>query len=243
VHHVVLDRWSRGSSPMHRRDARAKTLAVLVFLVVLATAHQSLAALSVCYLAILAAVILWARVPLIAVLKRAAVVLPFTIVFAAISLAAGEPGRAAALVAKSYLSALAVLLLVSTTPLPELLRGLERMGVPRFLLTVVQFLYRYLFVISEEAQHMRAAVEAKNGTIRRTLLSRAKFRAAAGALGVLFARSYAHADGIHEAMLARGFQGRFLVLSGRAFAAADAAFLAAALVVIAGVRLGVERWI
>ncbi|MBZ5591747.1 MAG: energy-coupling factor transporter transmembrane protein EcfT [Acidobacteriia bacterium] len=243
MHHVVLDRWSRGGSALHRRDARAKTIAVLVFLIALGTAQRAFLPLSLFYLGILAAAILAAGLPIVAALKRAAVVLPFTAVFAAISLAAGEPMRAAALVGKSYLSALAVLVLVSTTPLPELLGGLERMGVPRYLLMVAQFLYRYLFVISEEAQHMRAALQAKSGTLKRTLWDRAKFGAAGRALGVLFARSYAHAEGIHQAMLARGFQGHFLTLSGRAFGRADAFFVAAALVIVVGARAAVEAWI
>jgi len=242
VHHVVLDRWSRGASALHRRDARAKTLAVLVFLIALATAQRSFLALSACYFVILAAVVVAAGLPLGSALKRASVVLPFTAVFAIISLAAGEPMRAAALIAKSYLSALAVLILVSTTPLPELLRGLERMGVPRYLLMVTQFLYRYLFVISEEAQHMRAAAQAKSGSIR-VLFNRSKFGAAAGALGVLFARSYGHAEGIHQAMLARGFQGTFRTLAARAFNKADAAFVTAALIVLVGARAAVEAWI
>jgi len=242
VHHVVLDRWSRGASALHRRDARAKTLAVLVFLIALATAQRSFLALSACYFVILAAVVVAAGLPLGSALKRASVVLPFTAVFAIISLAAGEPMRAAALIAKSYLSALAVLILVSTTPLPELLRGLERMGVPRYLLMVTQFLYRYLFVISEEAQHMRAAAQAKSGSIR-VLFNRSKFGAAAGALGVLFARSYGHAEGIHQAMLARGFQGTFRTLAARAFNKADAAFVMAALIVLVGARAAVEAWI
>ena len=87
-------------------------------------------------------------------------VFPFSGVFALIS---GSPAIRArrGLLLKSYLSALAVLLLVSTTPLPALLRVLRRYGVPRFLLMVTQFLYRYLFVISEEAQHMRTAAAAR----------------------------------------------------------------------------------
>jgi cobalt/nickel transport system permease protein len=243
VHHVVLDRWSRGESSLHRRDARAKTIAVLVFLIAVATARRSFLPLGACYLGILAAVIVAARLPLMAVLKRAAVVLPFTAVFAAMSLAAGEPARAAALVGKSYLSALAVLILVSSTPLPQLLAGLERMGAPRYLLMVAQFLYRYLFVISEEAQHMRAALQAKSGSLRNRLWNREKFGAPAGVLSVLFARSYAHAESVHQAMLARGFQGRFLTLSGRSFAKADALFVVMALAIIAGARAVVEAWI
>jgi cobalt/nickel transport system permease protein len=242
VHHVVLDRWSRGASAIHRRDARAKTIAVLVFLVALATTHRSFMAVGACYFAILLAAMIAARLPLVAALTRAAVVLPFTLVFAVISLTAGEALAAMTLVGKSYLSALAVLVLLSTTPLPELLHGLEHLGVPRYLLMVVQFLYRYLFVISEEAQHMRAAALVKSGSVGRVLFDRSKFGAAAGALGVLFARSYAHADGIHQAMLARGFQDRFRTLSRHAFRAADAVFLMAAVMLVAGARAAIEVW-
>jgi cobalt/nickel transport system permease protein len=243
VHHVVLDRWSRGASAIHRRDARAKTIAVLVFLVALATTRRNFLAVGLCYFAILLAVMITARLPLLAALARATVVLPFTLVFAVISLAAGEPLAAVTLVGKSYLSALAVLVLLSTTPLPELLHGLEHLGVPRYLLMVVQFLYRYLFVISEEAQRMRAAAQAKSGSVRRVLFDRTKFGAAAGALGVLFARSYAHAEGIHRGMLARGFQDHFRTLSRHAFRGADAIFLTAAVVLLAGTRAAIEALI
>jgi cobalt/nickel transport system permease protein len=230
VHHVVLDRWSRGASAIHQRDARAKTIAVLVFLIALATVHRSFLAVGLCYFVILVAAIIIARLPLLAALTRAAVVLPFTMVFAVISLAAGEPLAAMTLVGKSYLSALAVLVLLSTTPLP------------RYLLMVVQFLYRYLFVISEEAQHMRAAAQAKSGSVGRVLFDQSKFGAAAGALGVLFARSYAHADGIHQAMLSRRFQDHFRTLSRHAFRGADTIFLMAAVVLLAGARAAIEAW-
>src|SRR5436853_583242 len=118
----------------------------------------------------------------------------------------------AAMVLKSYLSALAVLLWVATTPLPALLLSLELLGVPVFLLTVIQFLYRYLFVISGEAQYMRTAAAARGGLT---------FGAAAGALAVLFARSYSRAGQIHRAMLARGFTGRFVPLAPRRFTTTD----------------------
>ena len=55
MHHVVLDRWSRGSSPLHRRDPRAKIVALLVFLVALATAHRALPELAAALFAAAAA--------------------------------------------------------------------------------------------------------------------------------------------------------------------------------------------
>ena len=238
MHHVVLEQWSRGASAMHRRDPRAKCAALLVFLVVLATAHREVLAVGAALLALLVGALLAARVPLSGALARAATVLPFTLLFGAVCWLAGDVERGLAVVLKSYLSAIAVVTLVSTTPLPLLLRGLEMAGVPRFLLMVAQFLSRYLFVISEEAQHMRAAAAAR-GSDRHPL----RFHAAAGRLAVLFARSYERAEGIHHAMLARGFAGRFHTLALPRFAAADAAFLACAALAPVLLRAAVERFV
>ncbi len=241
MHHVVVERWSRGNSAMHRRDPRAKVIALLVFLVALATAHRGLALLGVALLVLLSAVLVRSGLPLPGALLRAAIVLPFAIVFAAVCWLAGDPERGLALMLKSYLSALAVLLTVSTTPLPVLLRGLESMGVPRFLLMVAQFLYRYLFVISEEAQHMVKAAASRGATAGGVTRNSARFRAAAGALAVLFARSYARAEEIHRAMLARGFTGHFRTAGVLRFGPADAAFALAASLAPVLLRLAVER--
>ncbi|MBZ5577873.1 MAG: energy-coupling factor transporter transmembrane protein EcfT [Acidobacteriia bacterium] len=241
MHHVVLDRWSRGNSPVHRRDPRAKILALAVFLIAVATAHRALLLLAPGLLLLLAATLIWARLPLAGVLARAAVVVPFAGVFALISGLAGDPARGLSLMAKSYLSALAVLVVGATTPLPALLRGFEMTGVPRFLLIVGQFLYRYLFVISEEAQHMRKAAAARGAAARDWMARDLRFRAAAGALGVLFARSHARAEDIHRAMLSRGFVGHFQPLEPIRFRRSDAAFAVLASLAPILVRIAVER--
>lgn len=142
-----------------------------------------------------------ARLPVAQALLRAGAVLPFSGMFALLVWLGGDHSRALALVGRSYISASAVLLLVSTTPLPALLRALEWFHVPGLLVTIAQFLYRYLFVLSEQAQHMRLAAACRAGNGARAI----RFQAAAGALSVLFARSYEHANGIHRAMLSRGF--------------------------------------
>src|SRR5207245_2566423 len=110
--------WSRGNSPLHRRDPRAKLIALLVFLVVVATARHHLVELSLALFAVLFAAVVAAGLPLISALARAGVVVPFTTIFALISWMSGDPSRGGELLLKSYLSALAVLVVVSTTPLP-----------------------------------------------------------------------------------------------------------------------------
>ncbi len=233
MHHVVVERWSRGSSPLHARDARAKLGALLAFLIAVATTPPVAQAAFAAYAALLAIAIGISRLPVRAVLRRAALVLPFSTTFAVITWWSGDSARALALAEKSFLSGLAALLLVATTPLTDLLRGLESVGVPRPLILVVQFLYRYLFVISEQAQHMRLAARCRQGLGRGS-----RFHAAAGALGVLFARSWERADGIYRAMLARGFSGRYPPIAPARFDARDAAFLCAAVAAAVAIRLG-----
>jgi cobalt/nickel transport system permease protein len=221
MHHVLMDQWSQGSSALHNRDPRAKILTLLAFLVVLATTPPNAFPTLVIDAAVLLAGILIAGLPLASLLLRAMAVLPFSLTFGLISWLAGDRLRALGLVEKSYLSTVAVLLVVGTTTLPMLLSGLEALGGPRLLVLVAQFLYRYLFVVSEQAQHLRLAAACRQGTVRRR---RSGFRAAAGSLAVLFARSYYRAEGIHRAMMARAFSGKFAVLRRLRFRWADGLF-------------------
>ena len=230
-------------SLLHRRDPRAKLAAAALFLIVLGTAHRNLPALAAALAFLLGAGLVLAKLPIGGALLRSTVVLPFTLIFGAICWVGGDPGRGIAIVLKSYLSALAVLLLVSTTPLPDLLQALESFGTPRFLLMVAQFIYRYLFVISEEAQHMSKAAASRGATAASLTGNRDRFRAAAGALAVLFARSYGRAGDIHRAMLARSFPGRFRTLGTRHFQAADAIFLSVSAATPIAVRVAVERFL
>lgn len=246
---LAVDRWSRGASPLHARDARAKLGAILAFLIAVTTTRPGAHLAFGLYAALAIAAAAVARLPIAALARRAALVLPFSATFAAITWWSGDPARAMALAEKSLLCGFAALLLIATTPVDDLLRALESLAVPRPLILVIQFLYRYLFVISEQAQHMRLAAQCRRGlrgpggTRYRpqgvTRRQRSRFSAAGGALGVLFARSWERADGIYRAMLARGFNGRFPRLAPLRFRAADAVFLFFAAFVAIGIRLAV----
>jgi cobalt/nickel transport system permease protein len=237
MHHALaVDRWSRGASPLHARDARAKLGAALAFLIAISTTRPGAHLAFGLYAVLIVAAAALARLPTGALLRRAALVMPFSATFAAITWWSGDPARALALAEKSLLCGFAALLLIATTPMNDLLRALEWLAVPRPLILVIQFLYRYLFVISEQAQHMRLAAQCRRG-IRAHQQSR--FSAAGGALGVLFARSWERADGIHRAMLARGFNGHFPRLAPLRFSTADAVFVSLAASVAIGIRFAV----
>lgn len=237
MHYVQIDRWSRGDSMLHRRDARAKLLSVLAVLITVAVTRPFGWLDAAAYGTLVLCGMMTTGLPVFALLKRAAVVLPFTATFAMLSAVAGDPERAMALMMKSYLSSMAVVLLVVTTPMPNLFHAASSVGTPRVLVLVLQFLYRYLFVIVEQAMHMRDAALSRGAALG-TASRGERFRAAAGALAVLFARSYKKAEGIERSMVARGFDGRIHLLHAPRLAWQDA-FL---VILAAGTAIAIRVW-
>lgn len=237
----VLESWSRGESWLHRRHGKAKVFVTLAFLIAVATERSLRLEAMLAYASLLGLAIVAARLPLSRILWRAMVVLPFAATFAAISWLAGEPDRAVILLTKSIVSVIAALLLAGTTPLPQLLRALEGLGVPAFLVEVIQMLIRYLTEAGAQAERMMQAAASRGGQAstlwRSQRLAGPAWQSAAGAVGVLFAASYGRAENIHWAMLARGHGGRFPALQTERWAAADSVFCVSAVVVIMAVRL------
>ena len=230
-----LERWSRQGSFVHRRHASAKVIVTLALLLAISTLTDHTPVICVLYFALLIAVTAAARLPLSAILLRAAAILPFAFTFAFVSAIAGDPARAAMLIVRGYLSAFAAVLLMSTTTMPDLVAGLEWLHFPTFLLQVMQFLYRYLTVLMNEGASMRQASLARAVSMR--IL---RFRHASGAAGVLFARSWARAQAIHRAMISRGFDGHMPAFTRAPFGLADAAFAAGAAILIAGMRVALR---
>ena len=124
---------------------------------------------------------------------------PFTLIFAAVTALMGDYPRAAALLWRSYLSALWVSLLMATTPLEVVLETAARFGVPRLLVEVTHFTWRYLGVIGAQAWRLKTVALTRGGE--------RSFHISVASLAVLFASSYARAERIHRAMLSRGATG------------------------------------
>ena len=113
--------------------------------------------------------------------------------------------------AKTLLGFGASLVLAGTTPVPELIRGLDRLRVPATVVSIVSFMFRYLDLVVEELGRLRVAVTARGHDPRWLWQARPM----ASAAGALFVRSYERGERVHGAMLARGFAGRMPSLDQR----------------------------
>jgi cobalt/nickel transport system permease protein len=227
-----MDRYRRGTSLVHCMDPRLKLLATLGFVAV-ATTLPSRAWMSFALLAIIAVgSTLASQIPLLAALKHSAVVLPFAGMVAVslpftrtgqtvwswhplgTTLAVSDEGLIlfAAVLIKAWLSILVSQLLVGTTPFPELLKSLRILRVPAILTATMSFMYRYIFVLVDEAMRLQTARAARSaGAGRTSLLWRA--RVLGGMIGSLFIRSYERSERIYTAMLSRGFAGEVRTLT------------------------------
>ena len=88
---------------------------------------------------------------------------------------------------------------------------------------------------------MSKAAQSRGASVRGIAANTARFRSAAGALAVLFARSYGRAEEIHRAMLARGFRGHFQPLFALHFGSQDAAFVVFASLAPVLLRVAAEK--
>ena len=125
----------------------------------------------------------------------------------------------AAVMIKAWLSVLVSGLLVATTSFPDLLKAMRTLHVPAILTAVIAFMYRYLFVLVDEAMRLQTAREARSAGPGGSLLWRA--RVLGGMIGSLFIRSYERSERIYAAMLSRGFVGEIRTLTRLTWQAYD----------------------
>lgn len=239
MHHHHLDRFAQNDSAVHRLDARAKLVAVVAYTVVLLSfGRYAVAALAP--MMILPLAMLWfARVPVWFAVRRVLILspllltlaltgplydtAPLTVAFGPWSGVIRSGWLTAAVVAVEFtLSVLALTALVSTTPFSLLLEAMRRLRVPKVLVMQLGFLYRYVFVLVDEAMRLRRARDFRGAA--QAPLGR-RLAAAGGVIGSLFVRTLEHSERIHLAMRARGYRGDPHSLQHLRFTVRDGIFL------------------
>jgi cobalt/nickel transport system permease protein len=117
--------------------------------------------------------------------------------------------------AKSWVSVQAALLLTYTTPFHDLVDGLRALRLPRIMVAIISFMYRYLAVVGDEASRLnraRASRSADAGVGRAGGTLRWRGAVTGSMVGSLFLRSYERSERVYAAMQARGFDGELRYL-------------------------------
>jgi cobalt/nickel transport system permease protein len=106
------------------------------------------------------------------------------------------------ILARALLTASAAIILVAITGFPAICEALEKLKMPKAFAVQLLFLYRYIFVLTDEGVRTARARQI------RTFGNRGMgIRHFASLVGHLLLRTWERAERIHMAMLARGFSG------------------------------------
>lgn len=232
-----LDLLSYRDTVVHRLDPRAKVVATMLFAVAVVSfpRYEVLSLFPFFLFPVLLAAL--GDIPAGFIAKKVVAVSPFAVfvgIFnplfdsSAVAIAPGVHVSAgwvsfASILVKFALTISAALLLIATTSFPGICRGLRRLGLPALFVSQLLFLYRYLFVLMEEAMRVVRARDMRSFGARG-----AGMRVLVRIVGTLFLRTVERAERIYGAMLARGFRGDVPTMRREALRPSDAAFLLAA---------------
>jgi cobalt/nickel transport system permease protein len=182
MHISFLDPYQPRPSLIHRLDARVKLVLALAFILATALAPPGAWPVYVLLFALVFAVEVLSELGVGHVLRRALIALPFALAAlpvlftvpgpALLTLQIGPwdltitgPGleRFISILLKSWISVQMAIVLAASTAFPDLLMAMRAVRVPRLLVAIFGLMWRYLFVLADEALRLLRARSSRSG--------------------------------------------------------------------------------
>jgi cobalt/nickel transport system permease protein len=253
MHVHFLDPYQEGRSLIHALDARVKFVLAVAFILTAALTPSGAWPVYILLFALALAVEVLSELGVGAVLRRSMLALPFVLAALPViftldgpallhlplgpwALTITQPGleRFISVALKSWLSVQIAIVLAATTRFPELMTAMRALKMPRLLVAIFGLMWRYLFVLADEALRLVRARQARSGEAEVPGLRAGgdvawRARVTGGMAGSLFLRAFERSDRIYTAMLSRGYDGEVRSSPLARLPAADRLVLAAGL--------------
>jgi cobalt/nickel transport system permease protein len=248
---VIQEGFSIGHSLIHRLDPRIRLIVAVVFSVVVALSNRFSALILALIFSVV--IIFLAGLPLKRVFYRLMAIngfivlfwifIPFSfegeVLFSFGPLTATKEGilYSTMITIKSNSIVIALMSLMTTMPVFTLGRAMRYLYVPRKIVHLFLFTFRYIHTIQREYWRQVNAIKIrgfKPGTNMHT------YRTYAYLVGMLLVKSHDRADRVRAAMLCRGFKGRFYDLSEFNIRSTDVFILIIMLLVVT--LIGLMQW-
>lgn len=230
-----MDTLATGSSPLHRLDPRVKVLTTILFIMTVVSFGKYTILAFIPFFIYPIFLISVGGLPAGYLLKKVLLVSPFAILLGifnpiidrevvayvgAVGVSGGWISFISILL-RFALTVTAALLLVALTGFNTICEALIKFGVPKPFVVQLLFLYRYLFVLTDEAQRMERArlLRSFNGRFMR-------YKTFISMIGHLLLRSLERAERIYRAMCCRGFDGHIQMRTSRKVNMHDIGFAA-----------------
>ena len=220
---MTVEQFSDGDSLLHRIDPRVKICLAFPYAFVIALSERMTVALGA--LAIGFTLVILARLDVRELLKNLRMLLVFILVLwtllpltvtgttlyslGPVTVYAEGITRALSITLKSLSIVLIVVSLLGTSTVSALVHAVSHFRVPSKLVYLTFLSYRYLYVLRSEYAKLLDAMRIRGFRPRTNIHT---YRTIGYLIGMLLIRSYERAERIYQAMLCRGFQGRFYLL-------------------------------
>lgn len=226
MHYDLTDQYHHRSSLIHHLDPRVKVVVTFFYILALSLTPEGSWWIFGFFLVLILVAVWLTQLGLVFTIKRSFIVLPFVLAAVVVPFttpgsilfrvpglgwAVSEPGvvRFISILIRSWLAVQAAILLTATTRFPDLLWALGALRFPRPLVSTIGFMYRYLFVLADEALRMMRARTARSAQApgRHRPSIRWQGGVTGSMVGSLFLRALERSERVYAAMLARGYDG------------------------------------
>lgn len=207
MEHAFLDKYSSLNSIIHRLSPNIKLIFTFSFIVFIILTYPEKVFIFFIYLMLIFLIIILSKIPVIYVLKKSSIIFPF-VIFVTLSIPFFKENFVDGLLIfwncfiKSWISILIMIILSSTTKFSELLKSLEYFKFPKILIMLLAFMYRYIFLLIDEAMKLERAYNSRyfGGKVIKQI------RMIGNIIGLLFIRTYERGERVYMAMCSRGFE-------------------------------------
>jgi len=248
---MISESFAVGNSMLHRLDPRLRVVFATVFSFFVALSKQFPTLVGALMISLI--LICFSELDIWEVVKRLTVVnvfnlmiwllLPFTYEGAPLFHLWFFTGSyegvvlAAQITFKSNTILLAFIGLIATMSIATLGHALNRIFIPAKIVYLLLMTYRYVTVIEQEYQRLIIAAKVRGFLPKSNMHT---YKTYAYMFGMLLVRAMARAERVYQAMLCRGFKGKFYCISEFSFTRLDWIWSAFLLIIVT--ILGVLEW-
>lgn len=245
---MINEDFAEGSTWVHNLDPRIKII-ITVMLAVVTAVEKDLSMLLQIF-TVVCCVLVFARLNKRAIIKRLLMIntfifliwlfLPFTypgeVLFRLGPLTASYEGiiYTSQITLRSNTIILIVISFLSTSTVASIIHAMDHLYIPKKLIHLFFFIYRYIHVFKDEFYKLRKAMLLRGFKFKTNLHC---YKSYAYLIGMLLVKSYERAKRVYEAMICRGFKGQFYMMDNFSLSTLDRIVFAGSICLVSWVLI------
>ncbi len=232
MHFDLTDQYQDRPSSIHDLDPRVKVVLTILYILGLSLTPEAAWLVFLIWFVMLLLVVGWAQLGPTYTIRRSYIAAPFILAALPIlfildgptlitlpglgwTVSAAGFDRFFTIMIRTWIGVQAGTLLTVTTRFPDLIWALDALHMPKVLVAIVSFMYRYLFVLIDQSMRMRQARASRSAVSKDGRRPSAIWHAKVAGMmvGSLFLRSLERSERVYAAMASRGFDGEMRILN------------------------------